>query len=40
MLELLDTGVELDPKKRADLGTPDVHDFLTAFEAARSTHPL
>ncbi|CAH3114472.1 unnamed protein product [Pocillopora meandrina] len=39
MLELLDNGVEFNHEQRADLGTPDVHDFLTAFEAVRSTHP-
>lgn len=39
MLELLDNGVEFNHEQRADLGTPDVHDFLTAFEAVISTHP-
>ncbi|XP_078369114.1 cadherin-like and PC-esterase domain-containing protein 1 isoform X2 [Oculina patagonica] len=37
MSELLDTGVDLNFKQRTNLGTPDVHDILTLFEARPST---
>lgn len=38
MLELIDSGVELDVKHRTGLATPDVHDILTRFEALMGTN--
>jgi len=38
MVELLDTGVELDVRHRTGLGTPDVHDILTRFKAQMATN--
>ena len=37
MLELIDSGVELDVKHRTGLATPDVHDIVTRFEAQMAT---
>lgn len=33
MLELIDSGVELDAEHRTGLATPDIHDILTRLEA-------
>ena len=38
MLELIDSGVELDVKHRTGLATPDVHDIVTRFEAQMATN--
>lgn len=38
MLELIDSGVELDVKHRTGLATPDVHDILTRLEVQMATN--